>query len=157
MPRPIFNNEQKVMQQINLNKEVKVKTKFNPLLLERRLREKRSSKYVEMIKQLDITGSHMDQSKYQEFIDTINNEFPDIDFDNQLIGIVAQCYLGEPYEVHSLDMAGNIVVHYKMNENMPGLLNRARSLALHGGYEFIEVYIDCLCAVKADGSVTVAK
>lgn len=157
MPKPIFNTGRKVEQQINLKDKVTVKTKSSPQLLERRLREKRSGKYMEMMKQLDITGCHMDQSKYQEFIDAINAEFPEVGFGDRLIGIVAKCYLGVPYEVHSLDIEGNIVVHYKVNENMPGVLNRARSLALHEAYEFIEVYIDCLRAIKADGSVTVAK
>ncbi len=157
MPKPILNVEQKVTQQFDLSKKLSVNTKLDPLKLEKRLREKRSSKYMEIMKQLDISGCHMDQQKYQEFIDAINQEFPDVDFENQLLGIVAKCYLGQPYEVHTLDLTGNIVVHYKRNEDMPGLLNRARSLALHGGYDFIEVYIDCLRAVKSDGTVTVAK
>ncbi len=157
MPKPIFNTGQKINQQINLHEEPITKTKLNPMLLERRLREKRSSKYMEMMKQLDLSGSNMDKSKYQEFIDALNSEFPDIDFSSQLLGIVAKCYLGNPYDVHTLDLSGDIVVHYKTNENMPGMLGRARSLALHGEYDFIEVYSDCLRAVKADGSVTVAK
>ncbi len=157
MPKPIFNTGQKINQQINLHEEPITKTKLNPMLLERRLREKRSSKYMEMMKQLDLSGSNMDKSKYQEFIDALNREFPDIDFSSQLLGIIAKCYLGNPYDVHTLDLSGDIVVHYKKNENMPGMLGRARSLALHGGYDFIEVYSDCLRAVKADGSVTVAK
>lgn len=157
MPKPILNVEQKVTQQFDLSKKLLVNTKLDPLKLEKRLREKRSNKYMEIMKQLDISGCHMDQQKYQEFIDAINQEFSDIDLENQLLGIVAKCYLGQPYEVHTLDLTGNIVVHYKKNEDMPGLLNRARSLALHGGYDFIEVYIDCLRAVKSDGTVTVAK
>lgn len=157
MPRPILNTEQKALQRLSLSKEVSVKQKLNPMRLEKRLRVKRSSQYMEIMKQLDISGCCMDQGKYQKFIDAINQEFPDVDFENSLLGIVAKCYLGQPYEVHTLDLTGNIVVHYKRSEDMPGLLNRARSLALHGGYDFIEVYIDCLRAVKSDGTVTVAK
>lgn len=157
MPKPILSKEKVNMQQLDINKKEMTNKAINPLILEKKLREKRSSAYMEAIKQLDIAGFHMDQSKFKEFIDTVNNEFKDIGFNNQLLGIVAKCYLGQPYEVHSLDMLGNIVVHYKINEDMPGLLNRARSLALHGGYELIEVYTDCLRAVKIDGSITVAK
>lgn len=157
MPKPILSKEKVNMQQLDINKKEMTNKAINPLILEKKLREKRSSAYMEAIKQLDIAGFHMDQSKFKEFIDTVNNEFKDIGFNNQLLGIVAKCYLGQPYEVHSLDMLGNIVVHYKINEDMPGLLNRARSLALHGGYELIEVYTDCLRAVKFDGSITVAK
>ncbi|WFR58365.1 hypothetical protein QA584_04660 [Anaerocolumna sp. AGMB13025] len=157
MPKPIFNTKQKEIQQIDLHQDTMTKCRLDPVLLERRLREKRSSKYMEMMKQLDISGTQMDQSKFQEFLDTFHSEFADIDYQDQLLGIVAKCYLGKPYEVHTLDLTGDIVVHYKAGENMPGLLNRARSLAMHGDYHFIEVYTDCLRAIKADGSVTVAK
>jgi hypothetical protein len=157
MPKPLINTGTNTTRQINFAQDTSTGTKVNPLLLERRLREKRSSKYVDIMKRLDISGNQMDQSKYQEFLDAVRNEFPDVKFENELLGIVAECHLGKPYEVHSLDLAGNIVVHYKINENMPGVLNRARSLALHGEYVFVEVYIDCLRAVKADGSVTVVK
>lgn len=157
MPKPIFDIQQKVIQQINMKPEVVAKTKLSPLLLERRLREKRSSKYMEVMRQLDLCGCQMDQSKYQEFIDAINNEFPDVELNDILLGIVAKCYLGNPFDVHTLDLTGNIVVHYKVHENMPELLSRARGLALHGGYEFIEVYVDCLRAIKANGSVALAK
>ena len=157
MPKPILNTEQKVSLQFDLSQKTSVKNNLNPLNLEKRLREKRSSKYMEVMKQLDVSGCHLDRQKYQEFVNALNEEFPDVELDNKLLGIVAKCYLGLPYEVHTLDLTGNIVVHYKTNEDMPGLLNRARSLALHGGYDFIEVYIDCLRAVKSDGTVTVAK
>lgn len=157
MPRPLLDTQQKSSQQMNLKTEISIKSKLNPLQLERRLRERRSRKYVEMIKQLDACGCQMDQSKYQEFINAVNDEFPDIELEDQLVGIVAKCYLGNPYDVHTLDLMGNIVVHYKMSENMPEMLNRARSLALHGGYEFVEVYMNCLRAIKEDGTVTLAK
>lgn len=157
MPKPIFSMEQKSIHSLNLKNETMAEMKMDPILLERRLREKRSSTYMEMMKQLDICGLQMEQSKFQEFIDTLHSEFIDLDMGNQLLGIVSKCYLGKPYEVHTLDLTGNIVTHYKSSENMPGMLERARSLAMHNDYYFIEVYIDCLRAVKFDGSVTVAK
>lgn len=157
MPKPIFNTEQRVLQKYDLSKKTSNNTMIDSLTLEKRLREKRSNEYMAIMKQLDISGCHVDQKKYNEFVSAIINEFPDIEFEDKLLGIVAKCYLGQPYEVHTLDLSGNIVVHYKKHENMPGMLNKARSLALHGGYDFIEVYNDCLRAVKSDGTVTVAK
>ena len=38
---------------------------------------------------------------------------------------------------------------------MPPLFERARSLARHNTYRFIEVYADSLRAVSEDGSVSV--
>ena len=29
-----------------------------------------------------------------------------------MLGIVSICYLGKPYEVHSLDITGQIIEHY---------------------------------------------
>ena len=73
-----------------------------------------------------------------------------------LLGHVAACYLGAPYEVHVLDMAGGgIIEHYKAGHPLPGGLEKARNIAMRGGYAFIEVYVDCCRAIKDDGSVAV--
>ena len=42
----------------------------------------------------------------------IRNEFKDIPQNNLLIGLVAKCYLGQTYDVHTLDMSGSILIHY---------------------------------------------
>jgi hypothetical protein len=38
---------------------------------------------------------------------------------------------------------------------MPGGLEKARGIAMRGGYEFIEVYADCCRCVSSNGSVSV--
>lgn len=68
------------------------------------------------------------------------------------IGCVAKCYLGEPYEVHVLDLAGGIVEHYHASQSMPMPFERARRLALHDAYVAIEVYHDRLVCLHADGT-----
>jgi hypothetical protein len=70
------------------------------------------------------------------------------------LGIVATCFLGHPYEVHTLDPAGGIIQHYQTGEPLPGPLSNARTLAAHPAYEFVEVYPDRLLCVRGDGNVT---
>ena len=65
------------------------------------------------------------------------------------------CYLGIPYEVHVPDAAGQIIEHYKQGEPLPGGPEKARGLAMHGGYGSIEGYSDCCRAIGANGSVSV--
>src|SRR4051794_35665411 len=72
----------------------------------------------------------------------------------QPLGLVAECFLGPPYEVHTLDMVGQIVEHYVRGQAMPPFFERARRLAAHPAYVAIEVYEDVLVCVRADGSVT---
>lgn len=64
---------------------------------------------------------------------------------------------GKPYEVHTLDIGGGIVDHYKEGEVLPGGLEKARGIALKGGYDFIEVYVDCCRAVSSTEMVSVIK
>lgn len=172
MPKPIIKSDQSTIQQISLYKESSIQSDMNPLLIEKRLRQKRSSRYMEAMKQLDLSHNKMDSSNFHEVRDILYQEFsdivkpepdtniqedtPGIYIGEMLLGIVAKCYLGFSYEVHTLDFTGDIVDHYKKSEKLPNSLDRARGLALHGGYAFVEVYTNSLRAIKADGSVTVA-
>ncbi|MDO4167932.1 MAG: hypothetical protein Q4D32_11070, partial [Eubacteriales bacterium] len=70
-------------------------------------------------------------------------------------GCVSVCYLGEPYEVHTIDMKGGILEHYKKGQKLPDGMEKARGIALRGGYAFVEVYIDCCRAVSGNGTVSV--
>ena len=73
----------------------------------------------------------------------------------QKLAQTAKRYLGKPYEVHTLDMGGQIVEHYKSGQPLPGELEKARSLALRGGYDFIEVYVGSCRCISANGAVSV--
>lgn len=70
------------------------------------------------------------------------------------LGIVARCHLGPPYEVHTLDCALEIIEHYKIGQVLPNGLERARTLAKHPAYLFVEVFLKQVRAVSADGTVT---
>ncbi len=159
MPRPILvgkvENQNKL--ELNIQKSVSQRISMDKTLLEKRLRNKRSNGFMEAINKLDVGGCEQCKKQFKDCVEAIKNEFKDIPENNLLVGLVAKCYLGQSYEVHTVDMSGSILVHYKSSESMPVLLERARGLALHGGYEYIEVYTDCLCAVKVDGSVSIVK
>ena len=70
------------------------------------------------------------------------------------LGLLAKCYLGHPYEVHVLDLAGGIVKHYVRQEPLPDPYTGARRLAEHPAYLAIEIYLDRYVCMREDGSVT---
>lgn len=121
--------------------------------LARRLREPRTRAYVERLARLDVGTLH-DTGAVRLLLAEIRGEFPELGMEDLPMGWVSRCYLGEPFEVHVLDAAGCIVQHYRRGEPLPGPLERARSLALHPAYSFIEVRRDALHCVRGDGTVT---
>lgn len=125
------------------------------LRIDRMLRKPRSKEYMDAIKALDAGGHVHNEQKVNEIINTIKNEFPEVEIAGILLGYVAICYLGKPYEVHTLDMSGEIIEHYTSGQKLPGGLEKARAIAMRGGYEFIEVYVDCCRAIGAGGIVSV--
>lgn len=162
MPRPMFRspeqkNSQNQQTQFLNTRQVRQTRQLSKMEIDRLLRKPRSKKYMEAIRRLDAGGHVTNQTKVNEMLAAIREEFPELELAqvSNLLGIVSKCYLGAPYEVHSLDVAGRIVEHYKAFYKMPGELEKARSLAIHGGYEFIEVYTDCCRAVSSSGQVSV--
>lgn len=120
-----------------------------------RLRQKRSKGFVDQVGKIDAGHHHHDQHALDQLIAAIGAEFPELTIEQRPLGIVAKCYLGHPYEVHVCDLAGGIVEHFELGQPMSQLFERARSLARHSTYSFIEVYADTLRAVSDDGSVSV--
>jgi hypothetical protein len=156
VPRPIFLNKEKSETKLSVDSFAPTKV-LSPMELDRKLRQKRSSKYMESMTKLDSGGHVANNEIIQSLIVAIREELPEITIDQLPVGIVAKCYLEPPHEVHCLDRDGEIIKHYKSFEPLPPLLERARSLAIHGGYAFIEVYHYCLRAVKNDGTISVVK
>lgn len=74
--------------------------------LQQRLREKRSTKYVQAITRLDAGTHHADRTALESLLEAISNEFPELGIEQLPVGIVSQCYLGAPYEVHICDLKG---------------------------------------------------
>ena len=160
MPRPMLKPAQTQVQSNNLLSTTRQETQqqtqqMDKMKLDRLLRQRRSKEYMEAMHSLDAGGHVHNQRKVNEIIDTIRSEFPEVELSGILLGYVSICYLGKPYEVHTLDMTGQIIEHYKAGQALPGGMEKARGIALRGGYEFMEVYVDCCRCVSANGSVSV--
>jgi len=110
----------------------------------------RSRRYLESAAHLDAgTAGKVDVS---ELAATIAAEFgAGAAFP---VGLLSRCYLGAPYEVHILDLAGEIVEHYTVGQPLPFPYAGARRLALHPSYVAIEVYPDRFVCLHEDGTAT---
>ena len=161
MPKIMLKNPTETKSETNntlsLTKPVeKTKTTVDTLTLQRILRKKRSQKYMEAMKTLDAGGHVHNQEKVKELINVIREEFPEVELINSgmFLGILAKCYLGIPYEVHTLSFSFSIIEHYKKGQTLPDGMEKARAMAARGVYEYIEVYTDYCCAVSSDGTVS---
>lgn len=130
---------------------------LSPKAIEDRLRQRRSKAYIEAMTKLDAGGHVHNRAALDALVAAIQTELPEITIEHLPIGIVAKCYLGAPHEVHTLDRVGEIIRHYKTTESLPPLMERGRSLALHPGYAFIEIYSDKLIAVADNGDTSIVK
>lgn len=145
---------------LSLTKPIeKAKITIDDITLQRILRKKRSQKYMEAMKTLDAGGHVHNQEKVNELINVIREEFPEVELminKGIFIGILAKCYLGVPYEVHTLNFTlSSIIEHYKKGQNLPKGMEKARAMVSRGMYEYIEVYTDSCCAISSDGSVSI--
>lgn len=111
---------------------------------------RRSPRFAATIARLD--AGDLQASDLSGVLDAIAAEYPIGTAPPR--GLVAECFLGPPYEVHTLDLVGGIVEHFELGRPMPAPFERARTLAAHPAYAVIEVYDDRLVCVRADGSVT---
>ena len=159
MPRPILHAKQRDqsnplfrMTPDNFEQGSRAKSKME---IDRILRKKRSKPYLNAFGQLDAGGHVQNRDQVEALIETVQAEFPELDDCAFMLGCVATCYLGRPYEVHVLDRKGGIIRHYEGGQPLPDDLEKARTLALQGGYKFIEVYHDCCRAVSDNGTVSV--
>jgi hypothetical protein len=156
LKQPQFQNSSDSLLSATQNQAQKTQAQaMDKMKLDRLLRKPRSKQYMDALHKLDAGGHTHNQAKVNEIINTIKNEFPEVELNGILLGYVSICYLGKPYEVHTLDMTGEIIEHYKTGQSLPGGLEKARSIALHGGYDYIEVYVDCCRAISATGAVSV--
>ncbi|GHH44269.1 hypothetical protein [Lentzea cavernae] len=144
MPRPLMNNRSDSVAQLGRTTGAtgRAGTKV--------LGGRRSARYVRSLQALDGSGK-VATADVSEIVDAVHREFAD-QFCSTPLGIVSRCYLGAPYEVHTLAMDGSIISHYRNGEPLPHGMDRARSLAESETYLAIEVYPDRLVCVRPDGS-----
>ena len=162
MPKPLLKPQTQVQtdsvlsltQSRAVNQETAQSDKMK---LDRLLRKPRSNAYMNAIKRLDAGGHTRNSQLTKEIIDAIRQEFPELELGGVMLGIVSKCYLGDNYEVHTLDIGGDIIEHFRQGQTLNGGMEKARGIAIRGGYEFIEVYVDCCRAVSSTGSVSVVK
>jgi hypothetical protein len=110
----------------------------------------RSKRYLDSLARLDA-GTSVTPAQLEEIIDGIRREFAER-WAAVPVGFVSTCYLGHPFEVHTLTPDGGIVEHYQVGRSMPGPLESARKHTLTGLYLAIEVYDDRLVCVRTDGT-----
>lgn len=121
----------------------------------RLLRETRNPAYVDLLGKLDTGDGKLDPRLAARVAEEIRKEFPAVRCLGQFLGVLAKCYIDDTYDVHTLDYRLEILRHYHLGEALPEGLDKGRSLALYGGYAFVEVYTDCCRGVFPDGRVAV--
>jgi len=132
MPRPMlkqpqFQNSSDSLLSATQNQAQKTQAQaMDKMKLDRLLRKPRSKQYMDALHKLDAGGHTHNQAKVTEIINTIKNEFPEVELNGILLGYVSICYLGKPYEVHTLDMTGEIIEHYKTGQSLPGGLEKSK-------------------------------
>lgn len=159
MSRPFIrvNSQQKTAfgrLQSKPNQQNDLRSQFSP---NERLLQSRSSLYVQQMSEMDLGEKTLSDEKIGQIMNTIQLEFPDLPEESQPVGIVAACHLGQPYEVHTLDLHMEKIVHYRANAKLPANFEKARSLALHPSYAFIEVYPHSVRAIEKSGEVSVVE
>lgn len=149
----ILDDKKKVDMELNTKAKVEMPISIN---VERQLRQKRSEKYLEQCKVLDEQGCTLSKEYVESVVNEIKNSFEELSvpFEEMPKALIAKCFLGEDYEVHTLDLIGNIVKHYRRHEKLDSLLERARNIAQNKKYACIEVYSSCLRAIDHKGNVS---
>jgi hypothetical protein len=150
MPRILLNSD-------NLNVEVSSNTTTSATstyISDLDLLKNRSKNYIDILSKIDAQTLTATQG-WNEVMDAIRKQFGTVEIPSNLLGIVARCYLGDPYEVHTLGLGGTCILkHFKGGESLPDDMEKARTLALHEAYAMVEVYKDKMLVVRVDGSVT---
>lgn len=157
MPRKLLNMSSNSSISLSSKESVKVNssTVTSTGRIANILRKKRSKEYMSALNKLDIGDGKLKQTEIDQIINTIKSEFPEVNLNGILKGYISKCYLGGTYEVHTLTFVLEILTHYHTGEVLPDDMERARSLAKKGMYEYIEVYSDCCRTVSESGDVSV--
>lgn len=147
MTRILFQNE-------SLNFASESKQTTSKIFSDRDILKKRSQQYMNLIKGIDTELLTETRGK-EALMEKIHEEFGTAELANLPLGILAKCFLGHPHEVHTLDLrAQQIIKHYKIGESLPDHFEKARTLAKHNAYAFVEVFKDKLILVREDGTST---
>ena len=144
-----------ILQNENLNLDTSKKQSVSTgFISDRDILQKRSKRYLDTIAGLDAK-TLTDTKGMEALMNAIQEEFGTADIASLPLGIVAKCFLGHPHEVHTLDLSGSqIIKHYKIGKPLPDDFEKARTLAKHNAYAFVEVYRDKVILIREDGTAT---
>ncbi|MBO9586983.1 MAG: hypothetical protein J7574_22715 [Flavobacterium sp.] len=143
-----------ILQNDNINLDTNKQYQTHGFVSDRDLLKKRSKKYLDLIAELDAK-TLTDTKGMEELIKAIQEEFGTADIASLPLGIVSKCFLGHPYEVHTLDLSGSqIIKHYKNTETMEPQFEKARSAAKHNAYAIVEIYNDKIILIREDGTAS---
>lgn len=121
---------------------------------DRDILKKRSKKYLNLIASLD-SKTLTSTKGIDELLKAIQEEFGTAELASLPLGILSKCFLGHPYEVHTLDLsATQIIKHYKETETMEPQFEKARSAAKHNAYAIVEIYNDKIILIREDGTAS---
>lgn len=153
MARQILNSKPELNTSINTNTP-RTQLQRSGISSDRDLLKKRSAKFVKTMMQIDH-GTLASTIGVADLVEKLKEEFGALGIIEYPLGVVSKCYLGAPYEVHILDLTGDMIIeHFKAGNNLPGELERARGLAMNASYAFVEVYPNKMILVKEDGTTT---
>lgn len=160
MPKPLLSRQQAELQTDLLSataprQKEQQNQQMNAMVQERLLRQKRSREYLELMHRLDAGGRINTKEQVHQIIEAVRAELPEVELGGILLGMVSVCYLGVPFEVHTVDFATEIIEHYQRGQPLPYGMEKARTLAMSGAYEVIEVYTNCCRAISPNGTVSV--
>jgi len=144
-----------ILQNDNINLDVNQKENLTTgFISDRDILKKRSKKYLDLISGLDAK-TLTNTNGIRELIKAIQEEFGTAELASLPLGIVSKCFLGHPYEVHTLDLSGSqIIKHYKATETMEAEFEKARTVAKHNAYAMVEIYKDKIILIREDGTAT---
>jgi hypothetical protein len=137
----------------NIDREIK-QTVTTGFISDRYILQKRSKKYLDLIAGIDAR-TLTDTKGMEDLLKAIQSELGIAELTSLPLGIVSKCFLGHPYEVHTLYLSGTqIIKHYKANESMEEDFEKARTVANHNAYAMVEVYKDKIIIIREDGTAT---
>lgn len=143
-----------ILQNNNINLDTSKQYQTQGFVSDRDLLKKRSKNYLDLITGLDAK-TLTDTKGMEELIKAIQEEFGTAEIASLPLGIVSKCFLGHPYEVHTLDLSGSqIIKHYKNTETMEPQFEKARSVAKHNAYAIVEIYNDKIILIREDGTAS---
>jgi len=110
---------------------------------------RRPTELLQAVAQLDTT---LDPQAHQDLMDWVRQFY----VDNQggdLVGMFGECFLGHPFVDHQMLLTGQIVEHFRPEDQIPAQFAPCRALVRSKAYLFVEIYADGqIVPIRTDGT-----